>query len=141
MFKLTCITMFLLQLWTVQGCHFSGLLSNFSFFHTPLKRICHFVLRVMCNPPVLSLQMIPLDSFMAHSADGKLVPVVPGGHNISLTFSNKSDYVERALDYRLHEMDRQVVLLYTAVSSLCCVCPGCCDGSSWSEVCLVVVYL
>lgn len=92
----------------------------------------------MCS---VCLQMIPLDSFMAHSADGKLVPVVPGGHNISLTFSNKSDYVERTLDYRLHEMDRQVVLLYTAVSSLCCVCPGCCDGSSWSALGHVVVYL
>ncbi|XP_029548253.1 probable E3 ubiquitin-protein ligase HERC1 [Salmo trutta] len=62
--------------------------------------------------------MIPLDSFMAHSADGKLVPVVPGGHNISLTFSNKSDYVERALDYRLHEMDRQVAAVREGMSSI-----------------------
>lgn len=52
--------------------------------------------------------MIPLDSFMAHSADGRLVPVVPGGQNISLTFSNRTEYVEKALDYRLHEMDSQV---------------------------------
>lgn len=52
--------------------------------------------------------MIPLDSFMAHSADGRLVPVVPGGQNISLTFSNRTEYVERSLDYRLHEMDSQV---------------------------------
>lgn len=52
--------------------------------------------------------MIPLDSFVAHSADGKLVPVVPGGHNLPLTFSNRAEYVERALEYRLHEMDRQV---------------------------------
>ncbi|XP_031681979.1 probable E3 ubiquitin-protein ligase HERC1 isoform X1 [Oncorhynchus kisutch] len=62
--------------------------------------------------------MIPLDSFMAHSADGKLVPVVPGGHNISLTFSNKSDYVERTLDYRLHEMDRQVAAVREGMSSI-----------------------
>ncbi|MEQ2163270.1 hypothetical protein GOODEAATRI_028459 [Goodea atripinnis] len=53
-------------------------------------------------------QMIPLDSFMAHSADGRRVPVVPRGQNISLTFSNRTEYVERALDYRLHEMDSQV---------------------------------
>lgn len=52
--------------------------------------------------------MIPLDSFMAHSADGRLVPVVPRGQSISLTFSNRTEYVERALDYRLHEMDSQV---------------------------------
>lgn len=56
----------------------------------------------------LPLKMIPLDSFMAHSADGRLVPVVPGGQNISLTFANRTEYVERALDYRLHEMDSQV---------------------------------
>lgn len=54
--------------------------------------------------------MIPLDSFVAHSADGRLVPVVPGGQNISLTFANRTEYVERALDYRLHEMDSQVYL-------------------------------
>ncbi len=52
--------------------------------------------------------MITLDSFMAHSADGMLVPVIPGGHNVPLTFFNKNSYVERALHYRLHEMDRQV---------------------------------
>lgn len=53
-------------------------------------------------------KMIPLDSFVAHSADGRLVPVVPGGQNISLNFSNRTEYVERALQYRLHEMDSQV---------------------------------
>uniref|UniRef100_A0A3Q3DCW7 HECT-type E3 ubiquitin transferase n=1 Tax=Hippocampus comes TaxID=109280 RepID=A0A3Q3DCW7_HIPCM len=52
--------------------------------------------------------MIPLDSFVAHSADGRLVPVGPGGQNISLNFSNRTEYVERALQYRLHEMDSQV---------------------------------
>lgn len=45
---------------------------------------------------------------MVHSADGRLVPVVPGGQNIALTFANRTDYVERGLDYRLHEMDSQV---------------------------------
>ncbi|XP_076139905.1 putative E3 ubiquitin-protein ligase HERC1 isoform X8 [Alosa pseudoharengus] len=62
--------------------------------------------------------MIPLDSFVAHSADGKLVPVVPGGHNIPLTFSNRTDYVERALEYRLHEMDRQVAAVREGMSSI-----------------------
>lgn len=52
--------------------------------------------------------MIPLDSFMAHSADGRLVPIVPGGQNIPLTFTNRTEYVEKALDYRLREMDSQV---------------------------------
>ncbi|KAM9735319.1 putative E3 ubiquitin-protein ligase HERC1 isoform 7-T8 [Menidia menidia] len=62
--------------------------------------------------------MIPLDSFMAHSADGRLVPVVPGGQNISLTFSNRTDYVERALDYRLHEMDSQVAAVREGMSTI-----------------------
>ncbi|KAJ8402341.1 hypothetical protein AAFF_G00368300 [Aldrovandia affinis] len=62
--------------------------------------------------------MIPLDSFTAHSADGRLVPVVPGGHNIPLTFGNRNEYVERTLDYRLHEMDRQVVAVREGMSSI-----------------------
>ncbi|XP_034402246.1 probable E3 ubiquitin-protein ligase HERC1 isoform X2 [Cyclopterus lumpus] len=62
--------------------------------------------------------MIPLDSFMAHSADGRLVPVVPGGQNISLTFANRTEYVERALDYRLHEMDSQVAAVREGMSNI-----------------------
>ncbi|XP_074547318.1 putative E3 ubiquitin-protein ligase HERC1 isoform X2 [Halichoeres trimaculatus] len=62
--------------------------------------------------------MIPLDSFMAHSADGRLVPVVPGGQNISLTFANRNEYVERALDYRLHEMDLQVAAVREGMSTI-----------------------
>lgn len=52
--------------------------------------------------------MIPLDSFVGQSADGKMVPIIPGGNSIPLTFSNRKEYVERAIEYRLHEMDRQV---------------------------------
>ncbi|KAL1253293.1 hypothetical protein QQF64_017986 [Cirrhinus molitorella] len=62
--------------------------------------------------------MIPLDSFVAHSADGTLVPVIPGGHYVPLTFSNRNDYVERALHYRLHEMDRQVAAVREGMSSI-----------------------
>nr|XP_015798394.2 probable E3 ubiquitin-protein ligase HERC1 isoform X1 [Nothobranchius furzeri] len=62
--------------------------------------------------------MIPLDSFMAHSADGRLVPVVPGGLNISLTFANRTEYVEKALNYRLHEMDAQVDTVREGMSTI-----------------------
>ncbi|XP_026052426.1 probable E3 ubiquitin-protein ligase HERC1 isoform X3 [Carassius auratus] len=62
--------------------------------------------------------MIPLDSFVAHSADGTLVPVIPGGHYVPLTFSSRNDYVERALHYRLHEMDRQVAAVREGMSSI-----------------------
>ncbi|KAG7283739.1 hypothetical protein CRUP_034363 [Coryphaenoides rupestris] len=51
--------------------------------------------------------MIPLDSFVGQSADGKMVPIIPGGNSIPLTFSNRKEYVERAIEYRLHEIDRQ----------------------------------
>ncbi|XP_035383560.1 probable E3 ubiquitin-protein ligase HERC1 isoform X3 [Electrophorus electricus] len=64
--------------------------------------------------------MIPLDSFVAHSADGKLVPVVPGGQNLPLTFQNRTEYVERALEYRLHEMDRQTAAVRDGMS---CIVP------------------
>ena len=53
-------------------------------------------------------QMIPLDTFKSQSADGRTVAIVPGGHSIPLTFSNRKEYVDRALAYRLHEMDAQV---------------------------------
>uniref|UniRef100_A0A3B4WSJ7 HECT-type E3 ubiquitin transferase n=1 Tax=Seriola lalandi dorsalis TaxID=1841481 RepID=A0A3B4WSJ7_SERLL len=63
-------------------------------------------------------EMIPLDSFVAHSADGRLVPVVSGGQNISLTFANRTEYVERALEYRLHEMDSQVAAIREGMSTI-----------------------
>ncbi|KAK2827719.1 hypothetical protein Q7C36_018645 [Tachysurus vachellii] len=86
--------------------------------------LTHRSLQDILNPDHSSINednftvMIPLDSFVAHSADGKLVPVVPGGHNLPLTFSNKAEYVERALEYRLHEMDRQVAAVREGMSSI-----------------------
>lgn len=55
--------------------------------------------------------MIPLDSFVAQSADGRVVPIIPGGSSIPLTFGNRKEYVERAIEYRLHELDQQVSIL------------------------------
>ncbi|XP_034166972.2 probable E3 ubiquitin-protein ligase HERC1 isoform X4 [Pangasianodon hypophthalmus] len=86
--------------------------------------LTHRSLQDILNPDHSSINednftvMIPLDSFVAHSADGKLVPVVPGGHNLPLTFSNRAEYVERALEYRLHEMDRQVAAVREGMSSI-----------------------
>ncbi|NXI07054.1 HERC1 ligase, partial [Irena cyanogastra] len=61
-------------------------------------------------------EMIPLDSFVGQSADGKMVPIIPGGNSIPLTFSNRKEYVERAVEYRLHEMDRQVAAVREGMS-------------------------
>lgn len=66
--------------------------------------------------------MIPLDSFVGQSADGKMVPIIPGGNSIPLTFSNRKEYVERAIEYRLHEMDRQVRLTTLGVHVNVCLC-------------------
>ncbi|KAA8584475.1 hypothetical protein FQN60_008260 [Etheostoma spectabile] len=50
--------------------------------------------------------------------NGRLVPIVPGGQNISLTFANRTEYVERALDYRLHEIDSQVAAVREGMSTI-----------------------
>ncbi|KAK7912664.1 hypothetical protein WMY93_012875 [Mugilogobius chulae] len=60
--------------------------------------------------------MITLDSFVGQSADGKMVPIIPGGNSIPLTFSNRKEYVERAIEYRLHEIDRQVAAVREGMS-------------------------
>lgn len=54
------------------------------------------------------MQMIPIESFEAQSMNSKFVPIVPGGKNIKLTFQNRREYVEKALHFRLHELDEQV---------------------------------
>ncbi|CAG5849679.1 unnamed protein product [Menidia menidia] len=61
-------------------------------------------------------EMIPLDAFVGQSADGKMVPIIPGGNSIPLTFSNRKEYVERAIEYRLHEVDRQVAAVREGLS-------------------------
>ena len=53
-------------------------------------------------------QMIPIESFEAQSMNGSFVPIIPGGGNTKLTFHNRKEYVEKALKFRLHELDQQV---------------------------------
>ena len=64
----------------------------------------------------LLLQVIPLDCFEAQSSDGSFVPVIPGGRSVPLTFSNRQEYATRALEYRLHEFDRQVAAVREGMS-------------------------
>ena len=54
------------------------------------------------------LQMIPIENFEAQSMNGNFVPIVPGGGNIHLTYHNRKEYVDKALQFRLHELDQQV---------------------------------
>lgn len=60
---------------------------------------------------IFGFQIIPIESFETQSADGRFVPTCPGGHNIHLTFMNRTEYVESALQYRLHEVDHQVAAI------------------------------
>lgn len=52
--------------------------------------------------------MIPIECFEAQSMSGKFVPIFPGASNIRLTYQNRKEYVEKALQFRLHELDQQV---------------------------------
>ena len=65
---------------------------------------------IFFTPPLSSLsllQMIPIESFEAQSMTGKFVPIVTGGTHIKLTYQNRKEYVEKALHFRLHELDKQ----------------------------------
>ena len=52
--------------------------------------------------------MIPIESFECQSMNGEFVPIVPGGSNIKRTYQNRKEFVEKALHFRLHELDQQV---------------------------------
>uniref|UniRef100_T1JES7 HECT-type E3 ubiquitin transferase n=1 Tax=Strigamia maritima TaxID=126957 RepID=T1JES7_STRMM len=60
--------------------------------------------------------VIPLECFEGQSSTGKLVAIIPGGRSIPLTFHNRVEYVERALNFRLHEMDIQVAAVREGMS-------------------------
>nr|CAB3252556.1 probable E3 ubiquitin-protein ligase HERC1 [Phallusia mammillata] len=62
--------------------------------------------------------IIPLESFKAQSWDGRFVAAVAGGEGIPLTFANRIQYAERALQFRLHEMDRQIAWVREGVSRI-----------------------
>ena len=61
--------------------------------------------------------MIPIEFYEAQSMNGKFVPIVPGGTDIKLAFQNRKDYVEKALHFRLHELDEQVYIMKTDPTS------------------------
>ena len=52
--------------------------------------------------------MIPIETFEVRSMSGHVVPIGPEGHNIKLMFQNRKEYVDKALYFRLHELDTQV---------------------------------
>lgn len=47
-----------------------------------------------------------------------MVPIVPGGRSIGLMFSNRSQYYEQAVKYRLQEFDLQVAAVREGMSGI-----------------------
>jgi len=62
--------------------------------------------------------VIPLECYEGTSSTGKLVPIVPGGRSIPLTFYNRLDYVDKAAHFRIHEIDMQVYFIIILLASL-----------------------
>lgn len=67
----------------------------------------------------LDLQIIPLECFEGTSCTGRMMPIMPGGRSVPLTFQNRMHYVEQAVNFRLHEMDLQVSPVLAPLSALC----------------------
>ena len=54
--------------------------------------------------------MIPIYTYEAQSMCGQYFPIVPNGNDIKLTYSNRGDYFTKAIEFRLHELDKQVCI-------------------------------
>ncbi|XP_075226553.1 putative E3 ubiquitin-protein ligase HERC1 isoform X4 [Lycorma delicatula] len=61
-------------------------------------------------------EVIPVECFEGASWTGKVVPIVPGGRSVPLTFHNRQQYVNEAIKFRLHEMDLQVAAVREGMS-------------------------
>ncbi|XP_018324237.1 probable E3 ubiquitin-protein ligase HERC1 isoform X2 [Agrilus planipennis] len=62
--------------------------------------------------------IIPLEWFEGTSCTGKIVPIVPGGRNIPLTFNNRTQYFEQAVSFRFHEFDLQVAAVREGMAGI-----------------------
>ncbi|KAF5282986.1 hypothetical protein FQA39_LY04857 [Lamprigera yunnana] len=62
--------------------------------------------------------VIPLENFEGTSCSGKVVPIVPGGRSIPLIFSNRAQYYEQAVQFRLQEFDMQIAAVREGMSGI-----------------------
>ncbi|XP_065224595.1 probable E3 ubiquitin-protein ligase HERC1 isoform X2 [Planococcus citri] len=60
--------------------------------------------------------IIPLEYFYSTSWSGDSVPIVSDGDQRPLTFHNRDEYVEKAIEFRLHEMDLQIAAVREGMS-------------------------
>lgn len=63
-------------------------------------------------------EVIPLECFEGTSCTGKVVPIVPGGRSIPLTFSNRGQYFEQAVKFRLQEIDLQIAAIREGMAGI-----------------------
>ncbi|KAL5481420.1 hypothetical protein EMCRGX_G021569 [Ephydatia muelleri] len=63
-------------------------------------------------------ELIPIEFFEAEDMNGHFVPIVPGGGHNRLTFHNRQEYVEKAIHFRLHELDQQVAAVREGMASI-----------------------
>lgn len=52
------------------------------------------------------------------SCTGKVVPIIPGGRSIPLLFSNRAQYFEQAVKFRLQEIDLQIAAIREGMAGI-----------------------
>ncbi|KRT81776.1 Regulator of chromosome condensation repeat containing protein, partial [Oryctes borbonicus] len=62
--------------------------------------------------------VIPLETFEGTSCTGKIVPIIPGGRSVALTFANRSQYFEKAVKFRLQEFNLQVAAIREGMAGI-----------------------
>jgi len=75
-----------------------------------------FGIRSLENPEAAgitkeSFSSVIFNTFVATSASGREVPLLENGASIPVTWENRLTYAKLALDYRLHECDKQIEAL------------------------------
>lgn len=58
------------------------------------------------------------ETFTTISSDDRVVPLLPGGDAMEVTFDNRHEYVSLVLGYRLHEFDRQAAAIRDGLASI-----------------------
>lgn len=63
-------------------------------------------------------EVIPLECYEGTSSTGRVVPIVPGGRAIPLTFNSRMDYIDKAIHFRIHEMDLQIAAIREGMAGI-----------------------
>ena len=61
---------------------------------------------------------LPLMTYICHSSDGRIIPLIPGGSNVPLRRKDIKCYTEKATAYRLEETSLQVQCIREGLTSV-----------------------